>query len=535
MQQFNASPKTVQEMFSTHTEYIIPEYQRKYSWEEENCSELWEDLTDFHEKSDTEKEYFLGNIVLCGSKESQNKKEVIDGQQRLTTIALLMAALYHASQTNQQKGHFDLENCIYTHDSVTGKLESLRIKSNVIDAESGNLAKAIKEAECDGGIYQANYGLFKKRIDEKLSCMSRDEDKMSWLNDFISCLLRKVIFLSIEAADFDDALKIFETLNARGLDLTNSDIIKSILYKNGKGKDQAWLDDWNNLKNHDVLLLNCMKMKTAESGTSTKEKATIRKYFMSGEGKAMLEDPEAFVSHLERIQSCLNFNPEKDLPDGSDCLKLLEILKRVRGDAWTHSNVLYLYKHVNDDGIVDCDLAEYKKVLKQIVRYVFWCKSNGKQLGKVFNGLNQSLAEDPANWISSDKVSVEKIDIKQLLENNQNYLAMVCFAHAYSAKDQPFIEEPVEIEHVYPKTKQGRHSYCACSAENLNHLGNLLVLESSINRRVKNKKFDEKKDSYKNSGFNRAREFHKITSWSDESIEARGKRIVSEIIEWLKL
>ena len=78
-------------IFSSDFEYVIPSYQRPYAWTVDQASELFDDLFDFH-KSEAEEEYFLGSIVLI-KRESDPYSEVIDGQQRLTTLTILLSAL----------------------------------------------------------------------------------------------------------------------------------------------------------------------------------------------------------------------------------------------------------------------------------------------------------------------------------------------------------------------------------------------------------------------------------------------------------
>lgn len=74
-------------------ELVIPDYQREYAWEEEHCAVLWEDLVDFYNNEHKGNDYFLGSVIFC--RQDQKKAlEIIDGQQRITTIVLLLKAFY---------------------------------------------------------------------------------------------------------------------------------------------------------------------------------------------------------------------------------------------------------------------------------------------------------------------------------------------------------------------------------------------------------------------------------------------------------
>ncbi|MEI0567105.1 DUF262 domain-containing protein [Brachyspira pulli] len=94
MPELNVSRKTIFEILSSmkNKKFIIPDYQRPYSWDFEKCEILWNDLVDFYEnKIDDNDEYFLGTIVTCKTAEGL---EIIDGQQRITSLTLLLRVLY---------------------------------------------------------------------------------------------------------------------------------------------------------------------------------------------------------------------------------------------------------------------------------------------------------------------------------------------------------------------------------------------------------------------------------------------------------
>lgn len=130
----NAKPETIQR-FLTNS-YVIPDYQRPYSWDEEQCSKLWEDITEFFDNiNEEDTPYFLGNVVVY----NENKKRyVIDGQQRLITLNLLVKALL-----DNNVAYSILEKCLYQHDPLTEEIQhpkQIRIEHLVLgDSENSKL------------------------------------------------------------------------------------------------------------------------------------------------------------------------------------------------------------------------------------------------------------------------------------------------------------------------------------------------------------------------------------------------------------
>lgn len=119
----NVNQRTVQQLFSENSsDFLIPDYQRPYAWTEEECLILWDDIFSFafpdnnYLKFDSSDEYFLGPIVIF--KNSDHKLEVIDGQQRLTTLMLLLRAFYKAYGSNMQdekslSAKHNIEKCLW--------------------------------------------------------------------------------------------------------------------------------------------------------------------------------------------------------------------------------------------------------------------------------------------------------------------------------------------------------------------------------------------------------------------------------------
>lgn len=233
MSKLNIDQKTIFQLFSEKkADFLIPDYQRPYAWEETECQTLWEDIFAFafpdndYSKFDSDNnEYFLGPIVTF--KNEQNKKEIIDGQQRLTTLMLLLRAFYEKftfmQDENSKKTRENLEKCIWKTDEFgTPDKTKLKIDSEVAtDNDKTEFLDILKTGKISDDMkskYANNYKFFQKQIANFLN------DFPSYFSYLPTRILNNCILLPIEAESQNTALRIFSTLNDRGLPLSDADI-----------------------------------------------------------------------------------------------------------------------------------------------------------------------------------------------------------------------------------------------------------------------------------------------------------------------
>ena len=232
--------KTVKELFDGNNYYQVPSYQRPYRWKTENVEELWEDLTNAIENDD--EEYFLGSIILTKNK-SNKYLDVIDGQQRLTTLTILFCVLrdIYYNQIEDKK----------TKNTILGRIKSLETdnerlrfktqsqKQNSFEQEilkEINFNKKRNKSEIQSDSFLNTAYLFKDKIETLL-----DEDPKK-IEEFTDYVLDKVRIITIECTTQSLAIKLFQVLNIRGMDLTPADLIKSYLMSKLKE------DDWDSFE-----------------------------------------------------------------------------------------------------------------------------------------------------------------------------------------------------------------------------------------------------------------------------------------------
>lgn len=237
--------------------FVIPEYQRPYAWDEEQIQtlidDLWEFTTSKDGNNDEKSTYFLGSIV---SYEENGEQEIIDGQQRITSLFLLLRAIYtmlqNADGQSKKAKNFiqQIEPAIWRTDKYTGEVDysNILLTSKVMNNEGNEILRNIlKTGKADNSAndnYSKNYLLLQKLIAE----LSQNNPLMIY--DFIYDILNKAILLPISADSQDTALTIFSTLNDRGLPLSDADIFKAKIYNQRTESDKAFfIDSWKDLDN----------------------------------------------------------------------------------------------------------------------------------------------------------------------------------------------------------------------------------------------------------------------------------------------
>ena len=286
----NAEQKSIYDIFSGKTHYYIPPYQRPYSWQIQHCRELFEDLK--REFYNEEKEgYFLGNIVLAWSAEEKNRFEVIDGQQRLTTLLLLLKVILSFDSENS-----DIKNAIWLIDNRTKEIIGERLQFSDY-VEKGSLYQEVLDLDlsselCEEEIDEKN--LFMQNICyfyKEIKALNEYEK----IEKFVDFLLYDVSLLPIETGDStsgkarEKALKIFETINNRGLNLSNADIFKARLYEEALNEleEDKFIELWNQFERNvnetkysiDDVFYIYMHIIRGQEGIRSRE-LNIRDFFM---------------------------------------------------------------------------------------------------------------------------------------------------------------------------------------------------------------------------------------------------------------
>lgn len=312
--------KSVLEYLSQN-KFLIPMYQRPYKWEDEECEQLWNDVLDFfntQKNRQNDDKYFLGSVVMY---KQNGKQNIIDGQQRTTTLMLLIKALYDKSHQSNSTLLNNMQSCLWDFNKAIEKADksAIHLQSEVaIQADNEILTniltdtyqiqddideKTIKKSKSN---YEKNYLLFTKKISEFL-----DSGNAGVWNEFCFTLLDSCFLLTIESKGDNDeermenALRIFNTLNNRGIPLSDSDIFKGIIFKNKKTQEErkSFAEEWKELENDnkgnmDFIFRNYMHIIRARNNIKTSE-IGLRPFFTK-EYKENLQNSMEEITELSK-------------------------------------------------------------------------------------------------------------------------------------------------------------------------------------------------------------------------------------------
>ena len=524
MSKLNVDQKNIKLLFADKkADFLIPDYQRPYAWSEEECQTLWEDIFDFAipegdaTKFNSEEEYYLGPIVTF--KNDNNKLEVIDGQQRLTTLMLLLRA-FHISfgemrDENSKKIKELIESCIWKTDEFgNADKDLLKIDSEVAtDNDKDEFLSILNTGTAPSSMkskYAENYRYFQNKIDEFLHSYP------GYFSYLPARILNNCILLPIEADNQNTALRIFSTLNDRGLPLSDADIFKAQFYKyySDKGQKESFIKTWKELEElsdkifhpisgtpMDELFTRYMYYERAKLGIKSSTTEALRRFYERDSYSLLKNDYT--LNNLVELANFWNDVSNQNRERFSDrILKKLFVLNMAPNGMWAYFLSVYFMANKDEKGMLD-DEKLYRFLNKSIAfiwTYAFYNPG--------VNALRTPIYDEMINIINDvevtfDKYRFDKDSVKQSLLNfafyNRRPITKSMLAWwAFTNEQQAYLslEQPFEIEHIYARNRQDVDGGLN-DKRNIERLGNKSLLEKSVNIRVSDFRFEDKVKKYK--------------------------------------
>ena len=521
MSDLNISQKSIYSIFSERgVNFLIPDYQRNYSWEREHCEILWEDFKSFaipdddaDSFDDDNDEYFLGAILTFRNDSKQ--KEIIDGQQRLIALLLLLRAFYKTFDENENPLRSEIEKCIWRigRDGTSDKSRP-KIKSEVAsDEDIAEFEKIIFDGEAtkdNKNNYATNYRYFQRSIAE---FKQNNPDNFS---DFVRRILYNCILLPIETTSQSAALRIFTTLNDRGMPLSDSDIFKAQFYKfyRGKGKQEKenFIRRWKEIeklcnKNFhprtgtplDDLFMRYMYYLLAKSETKSQTFHGLRPFYEKN-NYAVLQSEKTFTD-LEILANFWNDITERNEERLSErVLKRLYVLNYCPYGMWSY--IVSLYFMGNRDSKNKLDDDKFYEFLQKItaVFFMYAIANPGVHNTRLPFFLEFQNILHGRSLTFKDSRRDRKFFREQLVNmkfSNSKLITRAMLAwwtFENPAQELPPLDTRLEIEHIYAKKRAELQPLK--DPENLELLGNKVLLEKRINIRASDYRFEDKKKIY---------------------------------------
>ena len=545
MAELNVSKKTIKEILDRQGfQYVIPQYQRPYSWDEEKCQTLWSDIVDFFKgiKDDdySSKSYYLGCIVSI--EKPGRKIEIVDGQQRITSLLLLLRAIYAkiatmapSASVNGQKQQ--LEKCIWDVDPVSQQVvnfANIRISTEAqLPGQEVPLSVILSTGivpQEDKTRYSPNYKFFQ----EKYASFIQDEPQF-W-ERLVYVILNHCVLIPIECGDIDEALKIFNTLNTRGQPLSDADIFKSYLFGYYKtlNTEQEFIEKWNclneltinaRLKVDDVFRyyaykligekiaqVNAGQLPLTEDVESLGKEVDLRKFYTDPTYKryelpGLMDDLLALAKFWESI------NDDADDYDRTyvdfESKRLLHCLNLYPNINWRRVVSVFFFAHEKDAAVIKEKMPDF---LKRLLSYLCVRYVNKPGVDAIRQGIAKACLEMMASRSIAASCSehvlpanfATKLKPGNFVAEKLTKTLVVLNAYLFDVDGQGLIPQSFNIEHILPR-KWRSANYNEWSHETaeregwLESLGNKIPFEMKLNIQAGNGYFGQKKNLYSKS------------------------------------
>ncbi|EJB89905.1 rloF [Helicobacter pylori Hp H-19] len=508
----NAKQSTINDFFAlTGTIFSIPVYQRNYTWEEENCEKLLQDIVSI---SQNKKTHFMGSItyilhLIDNEKSLKQLQEfvIIDGQQRITTLMLLLKAIETKIQNEGIKKEIDgLLN-------LTG--QRLRLKPIKSDKEAFDLVMQNRSHELQGVSHiRNNYRFFTKELDKYL-------EKGYRIEEIYGAFLRlKIVAIGLELGE-DDPQVVFESINATGVQLKGLDLIRNYLMMGENSDKQKHLYDtyW-------VSLENWLGEKDLNDFIKTYLRIYFEDRFKEGEREVYYtlkahhrdnfsDDIQGLMSDMREYGRIYQIFLDRDhyFLGRGDPQQLANLRLRIKDLVKIKFGVAkpFILRCARDFEEVKLDYENFHEILQILTSYYVRrsvCGDSTGVLNKVLYSLYRQLGEN----VSADALkrylgrsvgqvafpNDDKIKAAFLVRNaySTNYVCKFILLEIEKLSNaEPPREENLEVEHFYPKTPtQEWHDrvgdYLTFEQNYLNNFGNLTL--SGQNQKLSNKSYEAK-------------------------------------------
>ncbi len=548
-----ATQSTINDFFAlTGTIFSIPVYQRNYTWEEENCEKLLQDIVSI---SQNKKTHFMGSITyilhLIDEEKSLRQLQefvIIDGQQRITTLMLLLKAIETKIQNEGIKKEID--NLL----NLSG--QRLRLKPIKSDKEAFDLVMQNRSHELQGVSHiRNNYKFFTKELESYISKGYRIEE-------IYGAFLRlKIVAIGLELGD-DDPQVVFESINATGVQLKGLDLIRNYLMM-GENSDRQkhlydtyWvpLENWLGEKDLNDFIKTYLriyfedKVKEGEREVYHTLKAHHRDNFpndIQGLMSDMREYGRIYQIFLDRDHYFLERGDSQQLANLRLCIK--DLVKIKFGVAKP-----FVLRCTRDFEEGKLDYENFYEILQILTSYFVRrsvCGDSSPTLTRVLYSLYRQLEEN----VSADALKryLGKSVGQMAFPNDDKIKAAFAVRNAYSANQvckfilleieklsnaEPPKEENLEVEHFYPKTSTQEWrdmvgDYFTFEQDYLNNFGNLTL--SGQNQKLGNKPYEAKIELMEQHSSLHLNDYfiNNTHSWGIEEVKARSEYLADQFCQ----
>ena len=541
---------------SVGAQYVIPVYQRNYNWKrEDQVKQFINDIEILLENP--HRQHFVGSLVYCVTKDTLNGQErsIVDGQQRLTTLMLLLYAIKHVAR---ERGNDAIASAINNNYLENREIEDnykLRLKPSVSDDDDYKEIALGNDNLHSTSNVSLNYAFCKEQVCQWI-------DRGFSYDQIIDAIKRlQIISILLKEQDGDNPQQIFESINSTGMELIAADLIRNyiLMNKDNDTQEKLYTNYWRKLENllpnpRDLesflrlYLANKQMYLTSKKNVYSEFKKYWNEQLEKFDEVSLLQDILRFGEHYYRLyysnesdvlgEELLNYRVLRSDMPAPFTMQVMELLRKGNIKAEEASNVIrliniYLIRRYITN-LDTNDISRYFPTYLRLVREK--CAKEGyKNFYKICKDVLINSTRQKTSYIPDDA------DIK-------NYLKT---ANAYNLKNIRWILEKIElkksnvpieqgslsIEHVMPQTKGAAWTEVNNASfeeyvSYVNRLGNLTLAAKVDNTVMGNRSFAVKKEIlHKSSHIKMNEYFFKKKKWGFSEIDARTDAIINEILK----
>lgn len=535
-------------IFSADFEYHIPGYQRPYAWTEEETGILFDDLYEFFQTEAIDN-YFLGSIVLIKD-ENKPYADVIDGQQRLTTLSILFSVMANSFHTEAYRN-----NCKKYLQEEGNILEGIAAQPRIFlrDWDQDFFSKYIQNIQLDALVQIDPVTLdteAKRHIQknctvlrEKFSEVFNDENDLLKFTQFI---LTRCFLVVVSTPNQESAFRVFSVMNSRGLDLLPTDIIKSMtIGKLPKDEEQKYTEKWEELENltgRDGFNEVFTHTRTIFAKERPKKNLLdeFKEYVIKQTSPKSLVD-EYLIPYTEAYV-CLKNCDFSSTQNAEEINELLLWLNKTNNHDWMPPAIKFLTDHKNDSVYI----LWFIRKLERLASYLLVTAKDVNQRMERYKWILVEMESRPDNNLTAPLENIELTD----WEKQQFIDALNGEIYSMTAKRRNYIIQRLDsflsdggatyntklftIEHVLPQHPSADSEWMKLWPDTqtqrfwLNKIANLVPLTRQRNSAAQNYDFNTKKIKYfqsKNgtSSYTLTTQVINIAAWTPEVVEARQK------------
>lgn len=537
----------VQDILTENKKYLIPAYQRPYSWSKDNAEQLIDDI--YQSYACEEKEYFIGSMICLN--QGNNSYEVVDGQQRLTTLSLILAQLkflidHQGVSDDLQKRILPID--VYSDETdeprlVVRKKEYSLYKHYILQNKLEYKPEKPTDTE---SVFLENYRV----IGDYLKKFNEQE-----LKKLAQYILQKVFIVFVQTDDLASSFRLFNVLNSRGLPLSNADLLKNMLFEasansNNNSIENQVKQDWSEIE--DIVGINNLdKFLTLHKISEKKDRDRVLEKGLDSFINSLKNDFNNRALDMTRmlLHSAKNYCRLIEAEFRNPKVKSqIKSLNHLNNRSWFPPMMAFLNRMISKQNLDWDEFSAFVKIFEKVFMQGFVKKMVISQREMVcysalvainnsqtFNTILESVTNHADNEGFSKALNE---DMYEPRPNQVNLIKTILLRLDSEQQDKSVIKTytgRITIEHILPQKISNAYWLDRYKIEEhekwLHKIGNLTLISGSKNSEAQNSGFQKKKMIYEKlnnrSSFDITKDVCNYNEWDLDSLKDRHKKITT--------